>query len=134
MNCILITCPVEFRAAYEFAQRNGCFDEFASKFVHMLGFLASPMVKRDSGADKPLELNDREICARVSYDGAPHSFGFAIWQDKPVQIPDSGLFRFNGALIYAGPTSPGDGSGPSFSVDLNWALGQSPKHSWNIHT
>jgi hypothetical protein len=127
MSAIYITDPVKLREAIEFAQNAGCLDQFALGFVRLMQTLSAGMT------------DDNEQVAQVSGDFAPHSFSFAIWRDvqvryDAVQLPQRDKLLLNGGFIYAGPGAPGDGSGPSFSVDLSWVTGQRPLHSWNVHT
>jgi hypothetical protein len=83
---------------------------------------------------KPRE--DTSVTAEISYDFAPHSMGFAIWHDAPLEWyrPERAKLALNGGFIYHGPSSPGDGSFPALSVSLDYVSGNAPKHSWSIHT
>lgn len=118
MNTITITDPVGLREAVNFAQAAGCVDELGRGLVRLFQTLTVGMTEHSKRT------------AEIGKDFAPHSFTFCIW--------DGERLRSNvvlvGGLIYAGPTAPGDGSAPSFSVDLAWAMGERPAHSWSIHT
>lgn len=118
MSKIIITDPVGLRDAIEFAQKAGCVDQLGRDLVKLLQVLTVGMT----------ETNDRH--AELSSDFAPLSQRFAIWEGAR----DREHLVLNGGWIYAGPGAPGDGSAPSFSVDLSWAMGQRPTHSWNVHT
>lgn len=60
-------------------------------------------------------------------DFAPYSFTFAVYQlPKPGEA--DGRLVIHGGLIYQGPTSPADGSAPSFCVSLAEGIG------WFTHT
>ncbi len=61
----------------------------------------------------------------LGYDFAPHSFSFAVYRPG---AKDDRRFRFNGGLIFQGPSCPGDGSFPSLSVSLASGTG------WFCHT
>ena len=61
-------------------------------------------------------------------DFAPFSFGFSITKRQK-----DGTYShwFEGGLIYRGPGQPGDGSGPSFNVQV---APSEKVHSWSINT
>lgn len=119
MSTITITDPVGLREAIEFAQKAGCTDQLGRDLVKLFHCLTSGMTK------------DGDQVAHLGSDFAPLSMAFAIWRAEPRSRANLVL---NGGWIYAGPGAPGDGSAPSFSVDLSWATGQRPAHSWNLHT
>lgn len=118
MSHILITDPAGLREAIAFAENAGCIDQLGRDLVNLFRVLTVGMTKE----------NDRK--AELGTDFAPHSFSFAIWEG----VKDRQHLVLNGGWIYAGPGAPGDGSFPSFSVNLSYVMGQSPKHSWTIHT
>jgi hypothetical protein len=119
MSQIIINDPVTLREAIDFADRNGCIDQLGRDLLKLLRTLTVGM-SRD---------NDRK--AHVNKDFAPMSMSFAIWDGA---IARENLV-FNGGWIYAGPGAPGDGSAPSFTVNLNYVMGgEMPLHSWTIHT
>jgi hypothetical protein len=119
MSQIVIHDPVKLREAIDFADRAGCIDQLGRDLLKLLRTLTVGMTKE----------NDRT--ASLSDDFAPMSMRFVIW-DGP-RLTSEALV-FNGGWIYAGPGAPGDGSGPSFSVDLSYVMGARPEHSWNVHT
>jgi len=131
MHKIIITDPVRLLNAVDFAMNNGCLDELGRSLCHLIQVCARSMTMGDG---KPRE--DTSVTAEISYDFAPHSMGFAIWGDAPLewQRPARARLHLNGGFIYHGPGSPGDGSAPAFSVSLDYVTGQAPKHSWSIHT
>jgi hypothetical protein len=61
----------------------------------------------------------------LGYDFAPHSFSFGMYRPGP---KEERKCRFNGGLIYQGPSSPADGSFPSLTVSLASGTG------WFCHT
>lgn len=62
----------------------------------------------------------------------PYSLSWVIWRNAKVDIScDVSTATLVGGFIYHGPTSPGDGSAPAFSVSLDH---NAPTHSWGIHT
>jgi hypothetical protein len=119
MSQIIITDPVGLREAIEFATNAGCLDQLGRDVLRLLQVLTVGMTK------------DNNRTAELSSDFAPLSLRFAIWDGATCSRE---TMIFNGGWVYAGPGAPGDGSGPSYSVDLMWAMGQAPKHSWNVHT
>lgn len=127
---IVITDPLKLREAIHFAHQNSCVDELGRGVLRLLHLLTSSMVEE---GEKPAE---RSVTAEMGYDFAPLSFSFLItYGELDWHRPqDRNAYGLVGGFIYHGPTSPGDGSGPAFSVDLGWVTGQSPKHSWSIHT
>ena len=131
MHRIVITDPVRLLTAIDFAQNNGCLDELGRSLCHLIQVCARSMQAAEGKGRE-----DISITAEIGYDFAPMSLSFAIWADAPLdwQRSQNAKLMLNGGWIYHGPGSPGDGSGPSFSVDLSWMTGQSPKHSWSIHT
>lgn len=118
MSTLIISDPVGLRDAIVFAQNAGCTDQLGRDLVKLLQVLTVGMTK------------DGDRKAELGTDFAPLSFSFAIWDGSGREQ----RLVLNGGWIYAGPDAPGDGSGPSFSVDLGWATGQRPTHSWNVHT
>jgi hypothetical protein len=118
MSQIIITDPVGLREAIDFAEKAGCTEQLGRDLIKLLRTLTIGMARE----------NDRT--ARLSRDFAPYSFDFAIWDG----VLSRETLVLNGGWIYAGPGAPGDGSAPSFSVDLSYMTGQRPVHSWNVHT
>lgn len=73
------------------------------------------------------EYGNPQTRAELSKDFAPYSFNFLMLKKHP----ETGEYKtwFNGGLIYHGPhDNGGDGSAPTFSVNL------SPHDGWSIHT
>jgi hypothetical protein len=118
MSQIIISDPVGLREAIEFAQKAGCVDQLGRDLIKLLQVLTVGMTK------------DGDRKAELGSDFAPLSLRFAIWDGELSRE----TMLLNGGWIYAGPGAPGDGSGPSFSCDLSWAMGQRPVYSWNVHT
>jgi hypothetical protein len=91
----------------EFARSMG----LTEQLEHQLGYLAG--------------YGDAHNQVVLGYDFAPHSFSFALFRPGP---KDERKFRFNGGLIFQGPSCPGDGSFPSLTVSLVGGNG------WFCHT
>ena len=96
-------------AAREFARRNGQLENLEEKLKYL-----------GSYSDK------RTLCF-LSPDGAPYSFNVVmfVWDEDT----DDWKNWFQGGLIYHGThDNGGDGSAPTFSVNLN------PVNGWAFHT
>jgi hypothetical protein len=125
MSAIIITNPEKLREAIDFAMEAKCVDQLGIGLVRLFQTLTVGMTP------------DNRMVATVSSDFAPHSLNFAVFHDMGWQFVDGPSQRqlcLNGGWIYAGPGAPGDGSAPSFSVNLSWVAGQEPTHSWSVHT
>jgi hypothetical protein len=124
MSAIIITDPVKLRHAIEFAQETGCIDQLGRDLCALFQTLTVGMTM------------DNERIAELGPDFAPHSMSFAIFDNAAVTHTgrERSNLVMNGGWIYAGPGAPGDGSGPSFSVNLEYVTGQAPKHKWSVHT
>jgi hypothetical protein len=126
MSAIIITNPEKLREAIQFAQENKCVEQLGIGLVRLLSTLTAGMTLTN------------DMVAEVSGDFAPQSMRFVIWRntkwlyEHAPTVRDN--FSFNGGWIYHGPTSPGDGSAPSFSVSLEYVAGHAPTHSWSVHT
>ena len=140
MHQIVITDPTRLRAAIEFAQRQGCLEQFGVDLCRMLQVLTGGMIAKfnEDGTAEPAEGC---IVAQINRDFAPWSFTFAIWHNAEgmrsghvVATPSDAKCGLVGGWIYHGPTSPGDGSFPALNVSLAHVTGQAPKHSWSCHT
>lgn len=114
-------CEDHFNAVQEFAQESGRTEDF----IRQLERLAWG------------DLSDEELtcwgrpCSKVRVtlfkDFAPHSFEFV----KEVMYKDESEwnFQYNGGLIFHGShDNGGDGSAPTYSVNLT------PQDGWSIHT
>jgi hypothetical protein len=125
MSAILISDPASLREAIGFAIDNNCVEQLGVGLVRLFQTLTVGMTK------------DNNRVAQVLKDFAPHSLGFAIFDNVRISFeekPSRCNFLMNGGWIYAGPGSPGDGSAPAFSVNLDYVAGHAPKHSWSVHT
>lgn len=87
--------------------------EFASK----IGLLE----QLNNKLDYLNNYGDGNWCCHIGKDFAPYSFAFEMYKDDQ--------FRFNGGLIFHGShDNGGDGSAPTFSVNLSPVIG------WEVHT
>lgn len=103
------------REAYEHAKRLG--PDIVKQFLKTLLHYNEYGARIEGGVD-PVA---RKECEFILYpDFAPYSFSIVFKR--------RGRFIFNGGLIYQGPDSPADGSGPSFTVSLSRNVG------WFVHT
>lgn len=112
-----------------------CFDDLAEKHLEEVRQFAD---KAGLRADLEAILarlaswghTDKSRCVLLK-DFAPMSFAFHI---ERLMEDGTYKFNFNGGLIYHGPHDGfGDGSAPSFSVDLGSIFGPQ-KPGWSIHT
>jgi len=101
---------VEYLASVvAFAQNTGQIDKLKEKFKYLE------------------EYGTGDTVVHIRKDFAPMSFSFMMYRkDKETGDPKP---WFNGGMIYHGPhDNGGDGSAPTFSVNL------SPTDGWSIHT
>lgn len=105
----------QLRAAYEHAKKLGpaVVKQFLRQLLHCNRYGAYC----DEGVDP---VARKQVRFELYSDWAPFSFSFVVKRN--------GKFMFNGGLIYQGPDSPADGSGPSFTVSLHSGVG------WFLHT
>jgi hypothetical protein len=119
MHQIIIQDPLLLRDIIDFAQTAGCAEQLAGDLLKLFQVLTIGM-----HADDPRPADT--MTAEVWKDFAPYSLRFLVKRNNHVLL--------NGGWIYAGPGSPGDGSAPALSVNLNWVMGNAPTHSWSVHT
>jgi hypothetical protein len=100
--------------------------ESVKKFAEETGRMEQ-LQKRLDYLDTYAEHGDRGATKCVlGYDWAPHSFSFCMMRRS-----EGGEYRpwFNGGLIFHGShDGGGNGSAPTFSVNLN------PVDGWSVHT
>jgi len=95
--------------ALEFAKKNG--DDSLQRCLDRL-----------KKVEENYEENGNPIDTTISTDFAPYSFYF-------VRVDKAGMFKGNGGIIFHGThDNGGDGSAPTFSVNLTPTVG------WAIHT
>ena len=136
MHKIEITDPVRLRAAIEFADEQGCLEQFGTDLCRLLQVLTADMVQYPGADGSNIGPSEGRYIAEITYDFAPHSFGFAIWNlTKPNAEKSRDTLTLNGGWIYSGPGCRSDGSFPSLTVSLDDVSGQPrPKHKWRCHT
>ena len=136
MHKIEITDPVRLRAAIEFAQEQGCLEQFGVDLCRLLQVLTSDMIRYPERGGEISAVEERRYTAEITYDWAPHSFAFAIWDmTRPNVEKSRSNLMLNGGWIYSGPGVPSDGSFPSLTVSLDDVSGQPrPTHRWRCHT
>ena len=100
-----------FKEAREFAQKVGAWDRLKDRLRYLATYA---------------NYRGHTSCL-VGSDFAPYSFSFAV------RVWEKNEWRqiVYGGLIYHGPGCPGDGSGPSYTVDL---AQDRPEHDWGVHT
>jgi len=133
---IVITDPVRLRAAIEFADKQGCLDQFGRNLCQLLRVLTGGMVK-SYGENGNVVPTDGSELAEIGYDHAPLSFSFAIWHnaETPAFRADKSQLSLAGGFIYSGPGVPNDGSAPALTVSLEDVMGlPRPTHVWRCHT
>lgn len=128
---ILFTDPVAFRDILLFAEKVGASDQLGRDlqrlFITLTGFMSRGADA--DGKEQPVATGD--ITARIGRDFAPYSLVWAVMRGHGREAH----CLYAGGFIYDGPGAPGDGSTPSFSVNLGrLSPGGRPLHSWNIHT
>jgi len=112
-------CQERFDETEAFAKSAGKLDNLHSKLSRLC---------HGDKSDEELTLWGRPAAIRVRLgsDFAPHSFTF--YQETKYEGEDW-KFQFNGGLIFHGShDGGGDGSAPTFSVNM------SPQDGWSIHT
>lgn len=124
MHTITIDNADKLRTIIEFARENKCADQLGKDLLNFLMILTCGMVERDT--DGKIQPTKHDEHAKVYADFAPYSLCFALYRNEKLVL--------NGGWIYAGPSSPGDGSFPALSVNLDFVAGTAPKHSWSVHT
>lgn len=117
-----VRCPEYLDAVKRFAQTMGLADQLQSRLDYLNAYAYHP-------DDTSFHCRTEKRCV-LGKDFAPHSFSFAMYERDPEQPdnPDAWKFWFQGGLIYQGPDSPANGSGPSFTVSLAEGTG------WFVHT
>jgi hypothetical protein len=134
MHKIVITDPVRLRAAIEFAQDQGCLEQFGADLCHLLQVLTADMIRYpERGGEITAAVGS--YTAEIHADWAPYSFGFAIWNMTGESEKSRSNLVLHGGWIYSGPDVPSDGSFASLTVNLPDVMGQSrPTHTWRCHT
>lgn len=105
---LVINCKEHFEKVKTFAERVGMLEQFEEKLDYLSNYRGG------------------ECECHLGWDFAPQSFSFTMHRpDKEgVMVP-----WFNGGLIFHGDhDNGGDGSAPTFSVNL------SPASGWQVHT
>lgn len=113
-------CQERFDETEAFAKKAGKLDDLHSKLSRLC---------HGDKSDEELTLWGRPAAIRVSLgsDFAPYSFTFYV--EVQYEGEEEWKFQFNGGLIFHGShDGGGDGSAPTFSVNM------SPQDGWSIHT
>ena len=121
---INIANPEHLESVRAFAGANGCLPEFEIMFRRML----STMQREENWPPMP----GWHLEAVVMPDFAAHSFAWGVWEQSDTSRDTRR--RYNGGLIYSGPTQHSDGGFPSLVVSLNQDASQGRRHMWSIHT
>lgn len=113
-------CQERFDETEAFAKKAGKLDNLHSKLSQLC---------HGDKSDEELTLWGRPAAIRVylGSDFAPHSFTFYV--ETQYEGEEEWKFQLNGGLIFHGShDGGGDGSAPTFSVNM------SPQDGWSIHT
>ena len=114
-----VKCPEHLEKVRAFAASIGKAYQLQSR----LDFLAD---YGNAGLEKD-DPRRRENKCVLSWDFAPHSFGFTMYRADPDEA-DGFRYWFIGGLVYQGPDSPANGGAPSYTVSLAEGVG------WFVHT